>query len=548
MRTILLPDILQRRSTICRRSAIALASVLAALLVYGRVLTTYFLSDDFDLIGQVATRGFFVGWAGFVRPLVVLSYLVDFWIWGLNPTGFHVTNVVLHALNALLVGVLTLTLGRATSGETNPALAIAAGAIFLTLSCHTESVSWIAGRTDVIASAFMLSSLVAHLKFLETRRSWAAVASLTAFGLALLSKESAIAFPAVVAVLTFVLTRRVRATVRFVAPFAAVLAGYALLSYVVADAGSAAYIREHHVAFDASRSAFGRTAFNLFSSSVRVVLPPLPQSVADLIVTNWHENLYMSPRRWLVVALGAAVLTAVFAHVVRRRSTWKPGWLLIPALAGCFVMTQPLLGYTSVSLADTRDERFLYFSSVFVAIGVVFLASRIGFSRRTLAAALGIWLAATSWALWHVNGTWATAGALARTVAKEVTALASADTVIVTNLPERYRGAWIFRNGFREAVTIFEHLPDSVHRLEILSLHPIRSIGDTVLLKRAGDIWSIDLPPYAEPLTFEIPGAPILSRSAHGFTIKLMSPDSELLYYSAGRAFKADNNPGDRRE
>jgi hypothetical protein len=206
------------------------------------------------------------------------------------------------------------------------------------------------------------------------------------------------------------------------------------------------------------------------------------------------------------------------------------------------LITQPLLGYASVSLADTRDERFLYFPSVFVAIGLVFLASRIGVSRRTLAAALGIWLAATSWALWHVNGTWATAGALARTVAKEMTALASADTVIVTNLPERYRGAWVFRNGFREAVTIFEHLPDSVRRIEILSMHPVRSLGDTVLLKREGDLLSIDLPPNAEPHTFDVSSAPILSRSPHGFTIRLMSPDSEVLHYSAGRVFKADDN------
>jgi len=212
---------------------------------------------------------------------------------------------------------------------------------------------------------------------------------------------------------------------------------------------------------------------------------------------------------------------------------------------------QPVLG-SSVSLADTRDERFLYFPSVFVAIGAVYLASRIGFSRRTLATVLGIWLVAASGALWHVNGTWAVAGRLTRTMTMEMSALASAETVIVANVPERYRGAWVFRNGFREAVTIFNHLPDSVHRLEFLSMHPIRSPSDIVLLTKDGESWSIEMPAYGELIILGIilgtPDVAIQSPSAHGFTFTPMSPDSELLYYSAGRVIRADTSPSHRRE
>jgi hypothetical protein len=326
---------------------------------------------------------------------------------------------------------------------------------------------------------------------------------------------------------------------RYVAPFRAVLLAYALVIRLLPDTNAAAYIRDRHLAFNT-----GRLVWNVFTSSVRVVFPALPESVAGFITTNW----YMSPRRWLAVALGAAVLGVVSVHLLRRRSSWRPGWVLIPALAACFLLTQPVLGYTSVSLADTRDERFLYFPSVFTAIGAVYLAARIGLSRRTLATALGVWLALASGALWHVNGTWADAGRLTRTIAMETSARASAETVVVANVPERYRGAWVFRNGFREAVTIFNALPDSVLRLELLSMHPIRSASDSVLLRKDGESWSVEMPSYGEPLIFERPDAPIQARSAHGFSFALLNPDSELLYYSAGRVIRAGSDPSDRRE
>ena len=252
-------------------------------------------------------------------------------------------------------------------------------------------------------------------------------------GLALLSKESAIHFPAVVAILTLTLTRRIKTTLRSVVPFAAVLAGYMVLRYLAVGKREAAAIRENYLALHV-----GQTALNLLVSSVRVLLPPLPEPVEDLLV----RNLYMSPRRWIAFSLGGVVLATVAARLLRNRSRWKPDWQLIPALAACFVVSLPLLGTLRVSLSDTQGERVLYFPSVFVAIGAVCLASRIPCSRRALTAGLGVWLVAALVALWQVNGTWAAAGRLARALATETAALASGDIVIVANLPLSYRGAW----------------------------------------------------------------------------------------------------------
>src|SRR6187549_1352414 len=76
--------------------------------VYINSLTNPFVYDDFRLIVEnttLATPGNVQGvvWHDITRPVVNLSYALDAAIWGLRPLGFHITNVLLHALNVLLV-------------------------------------------------------------------------------------------------------------------------------------------------------------------------------------------------------------------------------------------------------------------------------------------------------------------------------------------------------------------------------------------------------------------------------------------------------------
>jgi len=97
---------------------------------------------------------------GYYRPLVTVSYLVGYAWWNLNPTGYHATNLSLHILATVLVYVVlrSLPMGRTS--------AWLAGALFATHPVHTESVSRIAGRTDVLASVFFLAALYGYLRAL----------------------------------------------------------------------------------------------------------------------------------------------------------------------------------------------------------------------------------------------------------------------------------------------------------------------------------------------------------------------------------------------
>ncbi len=125
------------------------------------------------------------GPAGIYRPLVILSFSIEYSIWHRWAPGFRLGNLLLHAIN----GFLVFLLARSLIGSI-PA-AWAATAVYLAHPVHTEAVAGIAGRSELLAAMFFF---LAWLLFRQRRTALCAVA----FLLSLLSKENAIAFPAVI--------------------------------------------------------------------------------------------------------------------------------------------------------------------------------------------------------------------------------------------------------------------------------------------------------------------------------------------------------------
>src|SRR5262249_27937218 len=117
------------------------------LAAYSTALKTGFLADDYSLIAAVRQRGVFSVWfgslGGFVRPLVTLLYAVDLRLWGLHPLGFHITNILVHIVNAGLVALAAARLLSHLEVEAPRSLPVFSGLVFLLLPSHTESVTWI---------------------------------------------------------------------------------------------------------------------------------------------------------------------------------------------------------------------------------------------------------------------------------------------------------------------------------------------------------------------------------------------------------------------
>ena len=120
---------------------------------------------------------------GYYRPLVNLFYTIDYKIWGMNPSGFRTTNLILHLLTCIM---LYQFLRKMLGGNLIP---FSVTLLFGLHPVNTESVAWITSRNNILVTLFSLISFYYYLKEKNERRVWAGVLSYISFVAALLCKE-----------------------------------------------------------------------------------------------------------------------------------------------------------------------------------------------------------------------------------------------------------------------------------------------------------------------------------------------------------------------
>lgn len=180
--------------------------VLLGFASYANSLNGAFLFDDEVLIennvfikdlskaGQFFVSGIGTGagagFESFYRPLLMLSYSLNYALAGLDVRIYHLTNLLLHVMAALVFYAAAGLILR------NRAAALAAALIFVVHPVHTEAVSYISGRADMLAAVFILLAFVLYMKQIQEGVTLTkAVLCIGALAAALLSKEYALFFP-----------------------------------------------------------------------------------------------------------------------------------------------------------------------------------------------------------------------------------------------------------------------------------------------------------------------------------------------------------------
>ena len=135
------------------------------------------------------------------HPLTMISYAVDYRLWGLNPFGYHLENVILHSFNTFLVAILSARLySLAKTGPDDRGAAfsaLVAALLFGLHPLHVESVSWASERKDALCGFFFILSIIAYLDYAhvnknEGRGASSYFLSLSFFILALMSLTAAL--------------------------------------------------------------------------------------------------------------------------------------------------------------------------------------------------------------------------------------------------------------------------------------------------------------------------------------------------------------------
>ena len=175
---------------------VALLLLIATLLVYAQVWNFGYcaLDDsayvtDNDYVKQGITRSGLVWSFTTVHdanwiPLTWISLMLDSDLYGVRPGGYHLTNIVLHAANAVL---LFLALSRATGNVVRSGFV---AALFALHPLHVESVAWIAERKDVLSIFFGLFSLWAYVRYATGAGRWNLGASWLLLVASLASKQT----------------------------------------------------------------------------------------------------------------------------------------------------------------------------------------------------------------------------------------------------------------------------------------------------------------------------------------------------------------------
>lgn len=176
-----------------------------SLAAYSPIINSYFVADDFGYVWLYmrqqlvdVPRLFAADWSqgiwgfnlGELRPLIALSFIWDALLWGNNPLGYHLTNLLVHSASSALV---FFTLRRLLGADLTAATLSAV--LFAVHPVHVEAVSWISGRNELISTFFYLSSFLTFVIYRAVKRTRHYVFSLILFILGLFSKEMVMSLP-----------------------------------------------------------------------------------------------------------------------------------------------------------------------------------------------------------------------------------------------------------------------------------------------------------------------------------------------------------------
>ncbi|MGH9523235.1 MAG: tetratricopeptide repeat protein [Terriglobales bacterium] len=384
-----------REQSVRARTQLALlaATLTATFLVFLRTGAFAFVYDDateivnnpgihsWSNLAHVFTTPFLR--TPYYRPLVLIWLRCCDALFGTHPAGWHMMSVLANVAVTALVYLVARKLAGAWP-------ALIAAALFGLHPVHIESVAWISAVVDPLYAGFFLAAFLAYLKSTESRRLQWTLVSCALYAAALLSKEPAIVFPAVVAAhaLLFADKDRLRQAIRAVLPSVIVTAVYIVVRLAVVppylNPGSAISIRTtlltepsilllyvSKLFWPVGLSGFYDKPYVSTFSLAHFVLPLVALLLIAIALVVWarrseHENLIAFSVAWFLLTLAPALnfrllVPGEFLH---------DRYLYLPSFAFCLLVGIALEGWSKRLSMEPRYARIP--AAIAVAVCVCF--------------------------------------------------------------------------------------------------------------------------------------------------------------------------------
>jgi len=401
----------------------ASVSTAAAFLLYWPTLSMGVLSDDYVLSAVAIGDRNWLGADWYFRPVPILLWRAFFAV-GLGSMSLHVFNVALHAANAVLTAIIALRLGAPKR------VAVGGAMLFLVFPASVEAVGWASGVQDVVLTTLGLLFVLAVGAF--PNPPWT-VTGLIAFGLALGTKESAVVLP-VLAAVTYWRGPASHATRRRWTAIWVPLTGAAIFTvWRLTSAGDTGFM------VPPSRYLFQRMLSLTYGS----------------LGVPWHgDELVEAPSFAFLWVTGITV--AILVSALRALWSGATGTGAVRFALWIALAVAPVYSMFFVS-PDLQGSRYLYLATP--AWGILFASILDDLRFRNskapvLCALLVVGVVSAVGVRLHVKP-WLQAATLRDSVLEDASrVLANTDCALVgfAGLPDSVDGAYVFRNGFHEAL------------------------------------------------------------------------------------------------
>ncbi len=358
---------------------IILLIVIIAALAYSRTTENDFVHwDDIDQIidnpdinslkWENIRSMFTKSYVAMYQPLVTLSFAIERALFGVDPRFFHLTNLLFHLANIVLVYFVVHRLIN------HMPTALFAALIFAIHPMHVESVAWVTERKDVLYTFFYFLALLSYLRYTDSQQARSYWFSLVWYTLSLLSKSAAVTFPVLLLLIHWYQQRPwTKSNLLKFLPFFLLALAFGIISLLTqTPQGNTAFF-ESYTAIDRIFLTFYSIAFYALHYFVPVglcVFHPFPTKVNGWLPWDY----YLAP----LVVIGLIALLFI---------RWKDQRMMKFALGFFFLHIVLYLHFFPVGSAVVA-ERYTYIAyiglSIAVAQGAITIASHFQWTKKTL--------------------------------------------------------------------------------------------------------------------------------------------------------------------
>lgn len=341
-----------------------------------QMLDNFLDSDSMDLKGLFFSKSSI----NYYRPVLILTFFFDRYLWFCSESFMHLENILLHVLNGILIFYISKEIIKRFKLDAGDFIPMFISILFILHPVNTEAVNWISGRTDVLAGFFIFLSFWVFLKKGMDNYVWCWISAFFYLP-GLLSKEVAIGL--LPAVGLFLILREkpiedisISKRLKLFLPFLFITGLYFLMRTVASGHPDAGVSAAASVTKNSNLMGIISSAIKAFGFYIKKLFMPLPLNFA---IVEINRPFYF----WFGIIASGIVL-----YLFLRRRTALSFLLFFPIL---FFLPAIAVAISRIAWTPLA-ERYLYISSFGVSALIILIINRLPWGKGLIYGALAILL------------------------------------------------------------------------------------------------------------------------------------------------------------